>query len=95
MWGVGAGALQETRDLLVRRAGLTIKPAAEGIHHGPGFICACGIALGFEKESVSSSQLALVLQLIGCQFTHKTELHKADESESALLLVVENAVSMQ
>lgn len=35
MWGVGAGALQETWDLLERRAGLTIKPTTEGKHHGP------------------------------------------------------------
>lgn len=35
---VGAEALQDTWDLLKRRAGLTIKPAAGGMHHGPGFI---------------------------------------------------------
>lgn len=41
-----------------RRAGLTIKLTAEEMHHGPGLIWGCRVALGFEKESVSSSQPA-------------------------------------
>lgn len=53
--GCGAGALQETWDLSKRRAGLTIKPTAEGVHHSPGLIRSSGTALGFERESVSSS----------------------------------------
>lgn len=52
MWGVGAGALQETWDLLKRRAGLTIEPTAEGVHHRPGVMSSLGTALGFERESV-------------------------------------------
>lgn len=51
MWGVKAGALQETWDLLKRRADLTIKPTAEGVHHRPGVRCSLGTALGLERES--------------------------------------------
>lgn len=50
MGRVGARDLQETCELLRRRAGLAAKP--EGMHHGPGFIWSCGGALGFKKESV-------------------------------------------
>ena len=50
MWGVGAGALQETWDLLKRRAGLTIKPTTEGKHHEPGFICSGGQLLALREN---------------------------------------------